>query len=175
MTEGILYSPIDSQEIRDMIEDDSKDEIEALAKSGNADAQCGLGFLIVTENSENSENTEFYDDAVVWFQKAADQGNANGEYLLGLIQMYRYDVSVNDQDNEDDPTYADKAVEMIKKSSDQGNVKAIYQMGNMFERGYHFISIDLNEAKKWYEMGVARNCKMSIEASKRIGDVDGGV
>ncbi len=60
-------------------------------------------------------------EAVKWFRKAADQGNADAQYHLGLCYYYGYGV---EEDNAE-------AVNWLKKAADQGNEEAASKLRYM--------------------------------------------
>ena len=59
----------------------SVERLEKLAKEGSSGAQLALGKLYF-EGAEGVEQN--HKKAAVWFQKAADQGNARGMFNLGV-------------------------------------------------------------------------------------------
>ena len=63
--------------------------------------------------------------ALVWFRNAADQGNADAQYSLGV--MYRDGQGVA-QDNA-------QALVWFRKAADQGDAEAQYNLGVMYGNG----------------------------------------
>lgn len=57
--------------------------------------------------------------------KSANQGNANGEYELGL--MYKKGIAV-------EQSYM-KAYELFYKSAEQGNANGEYELGRLYRKG----------------------------------------
>ena len=78
-------------------------------------------------------------EALRWFRKAADQGDARAEYGMGFIY---YEGRGAQQD------YAE-AVRWYRKAADQGNALAEYELGYMYHHGYG-VSQDYAEAARWY-------------------------
>jgi TPR repeat protein len=89
-------------------------------------------------------------EAVKWYRKAAEQGNAEGQTYLGV--MYSRGVDGLPKD------YAE-AVKWYQKAAEQGYALAQNNLGRMYERGYGGLPKDEAEAVKWYrkaaEQGLA--------------------
>ena len=66
--------------------------------------------------------TQDYYIAVKWYLKAAEQGNANGQYGLGTCYYYG-NGKYRDYD---------KAVELFRKAAEQGNANGQYGLGNCY-------------------------------------------
>lgn len=80
-----------------------------------------------------------YVEAAKNFQKAAEQGNAEAQYILGFCYEMGQGVS---QDYEE-------AVKWYRLAVEQGNVDAQWQLGCCYERGFG-VPKDIDEALKWY-------------------------
>src|SRR5208283_2618949 len=80
-----------------------------------------------------------YDEAVKWYRKAADQGNADAQNNLGIIYQNGFGVAKD----------YEEAVKWYRKSADQGHAVAQANLGWMCENGYG-IPKDYEEAVKWY-------------------------
>ena len=78
-------------------------------------------------------------EAVKWFRKSADQGNAMAQHNMGF--MYQYGKGVSQDYNE--------AVKWYRKSAEQGNADGQLNLGYMYEKGYGVAEDDV-EAVKWY-------------------------
>lgn len=89
----------------------------SLAEQGNVEAQLNLATIYF-----ESQN---YKDAMVWFQKAAKQGNAKAQYEIGF--MYDGDCGVQQ----------DYKVEMdwYRKAAKQDHAGAQYNIGLMYRDG----------------------------------------
>ena len=105
---------------------------EAYARLGEIYAEGGVkgGYTGVGED---------LNVALEYFQKAAEEGSANGMHLLG--RMYRHGWLV-EQD------YA-KALYWYRKAADLGNKHAMYALGTMYEHG-DGVKQDYNAADRWY-------------------------
>jgi TPR repeat protein len=75
------------------------------------------------------KGTEWLKKAMDYFQKAADQGEDNAQYSLGV--MYANGEGV--------PKDYRKAVEWYQKAAEQGNVYAQHSLGGMYLNGYGVI------------------------------------
>jgi TPR repeat protein len=80
-----------------------------------------------------------YAEAVRWYRKAAEQGNANGQSNLGVMYMKGYGV-------EQDYT---EAVRWYRKAAEQGDVTGQNNLGVMYQNG-HGLKQDYAEAVRWY-------------------------
>ena len=80
-----------------------------------------------------------YAEAVRWYRKAADQGNADAQFSLG----YMYD---NGQGVPQD--YAE-AARWYRKAADQGDADAQFNLGYMYDKGQG-VPQDYAEAARWY-------------------------
>ena len=77
--------------------------------------------------------------AVQWFRKAADQGNAGGQFMLG--NMYDNGQGV--------PKDYALAVQWYRKAADQGNAGGQFMLGNMYANGQG-VPQDYVLAMQWY-------------------------
>ena len=93
-----------------------------------------------------------YNEAVKWYRKAAEQGNAYGQSNLGF--MYQNGYGVTRDYNE--------AVKWYRKAAEQGNANGQNNLGTMYRDGYD-VTQDYNEAVKWYRKAAEQ------------GDADGQV
>jgi DNA polymerase III epsilon subunit-like protein len=80
-----------------------------------------------------------YTEAVKWYRKAAEQGNARAQNNLGMC--YEYGKGV-EQD------YV-KAVKWYHKAAERGNASAQFNLGFCYNIGKGFAQ-DYDEAVKWY-------------------------
>ena len=134
------------------------------AEQGDADAQYKLGVLYYEEwegqgVSQNDTQTAFwyrtirewrawinsadpynwrYTQAVYWFRKAAEQGDADAQYALGVLYG----------DGEDaDQDYAQAAL-WYRKAAEQGDVDAQRLLGGLYRDG-DGVSQDYAQATLW--------------------------
>ena len=89
---------------------ENRNIIEREAEKGNAVAQCMLGNIFFTER-----NNEL---AFKWYSKAADQGDAGGQWLVGLSYLYGDGV----------PKDLAKAREWLEKAAAQKHPEAQAQL-----------------------------------------------
>lgn len=86
-----------------------------------------------------------YAQAVRWFRKAAEQGNAEAQCRLGIC--YKFGLGVT-QD------YA-QAISWFRKAADQGNASAQNNLGWMYYEGKHFEQ-DYHKAYDYFKMAADR-------------------
>lgn len=84
-------------------------------------------------------NKKEYIQAVEWYQKAANQGNALGQFRLGWMYEKGYGLWED---------YA-KAVEWYQKAANQGNADAQNNLGVMYDSG-NGVMKDYAKAVEWY-------------------------
>src|SRR5581483_9275285 len=104
----------------------SLDEIRLKAESGNATAQVQLGDAYDKGAGVKRDVAE----AIKWYRKAAEQGNAEGQYSLG-----GQDYS--------------EAIKWYRKAAEQGHTTAQYNLGVLYYRALG-VQQDLAEAAKWF-------------------------
>ena len=103
-----------------------------------------------------------YVEAVKNFLKAAEQGNAEAQYVLGFCYEMGQGVS---QDYEE-------AVRWYRLAAEQGNVDAKWQLGCCYERGYG-VPKDIDEALKWYRLAAEQGVfiyQYALAGSFEAGD-----
>ena len=103
--------------------------------SKDADAQFLLG-KCYSEGQGVATNLE---EAVNWYRKAAEQGNAKAQYSLGDCYEYGYGVTKNETE----------AANWYRKAAEQGNAKAQNNLGACYGRGYG-VTKNEAEAVNWY-------------------------
>ena len=86
-----------------------------------------------------------YAEAVKWYRKAADQGNAPAQSNLGL--MYDKGQGV--------PQDYAEAVKWFRKAAEQGDAPAQSNLGWMYEEGQG-VPQDYVEAHLWFNLASAR-------------------
>lgn len=101
------------------------------AQAGYAPAQVWLGDIL--------DKAEEDADAVEWYKKAAEQGNAGGEYGLG--QMYlkgegvKQDVALGQQ--------------YVERAANKNHVEAVKSMMTVYRQGGMGLSADQVQADIW--------------------------
>ena len=101
------------------------------AEKGHAPSQVWLANLM--DQAQQDE------DAVKWFRKAADQGNAAGEYGLGL--MYGKGEGVK-QDNV-------KAVEYVTRAAEKDYIDAVLALVAVYSKGGFGLEPNLEKGEFW--------------------------
>ena len=84
-----------------------------------------------------------------WYRLAAEQGNAEYQFKLGL--MYGAGQGV--------PQDYDKAVKWFRLAAEQGKVEAQVGLGLMYESGTS-VPQDYAEAHMWYNLAAARGSEL---------------
>ena len=92
-------------------------------------------------------------EAVKWFRKAAEQGYAVAQTMLGLM-YYRGDGVPKDDA---------EAVKWFRKAAEQGYAKAQYNLGLMYYRG-DGVPKDEAEAVKWFNLAAATGSEKSAKS-----------
>ncbi len=108
-----------------------KDDLRK-AKHGDIEAQYRVAKVYYDEEKN-------YEEAVKWYHKAAEQGNADAQYTLGLCYAKGQVVE------QDYP----KAVKWYRKAAEQGNADAQYNLGLYYAKG-QAVEPNFMEAVKWY-------------------------
>jgi TPR repeat protein len=98
-----------------------------------------------------------FGEAVKWYRKAADQGNAGAQVKMGEVYLVGRGV----------PRDYGEALKWYRKAADQGNARAQEKMGDMYSAG-HGVPRDLGDAMKWYRKAADRG---SVDAQVKIGDM----
>jgi TPR repeat protein len=113
------------------VTDPALQELMAKAEKGDPEAQVALGLKYYGLRN--------YAEAVEWYRKAADQGNAKGQFKLGT--MYEDGQGV----------YQDyiEAAKLYRKAADQGDASAQYNLG-LFYTDSRGVLQDYAEAAKWF-------------------------
>lgn len=111
-----------------------------LAKEGNSEAQVLLGMQHMMGLGTNPNP----DVAIEWYQRAADQNNANA--LAVMASIYRDGIHIQ-KDTE-------QAIRLFIKSGKLGNYRAFNVLGMMFEEA-DGVNQDYLKALMWYEISIA--------------------
>lgn len=80
-----------------------------------------------------------YAEAMRWYRKAADQGNAKAKHDVGVLYLKGYGV----------PQDYVEAMRWFRKAADQGEASAQYAIGVMYGTG-EGAPLDYAEAIRWY-------------------------
>ena len=119
------------------------------ADNGYAPAQSKLGYIL--DQSEEDEK------AIHWFTKAADQGDADGQYGLG--SMFAKGDGVEKDFSE--------AIHWIRKAAKQGHLLAIRTYATALENGELGISSNEKETLRWLNKGAEGGDSLSIQRLAR--------
>ncbi len=100
---------------------------------------------------------EKYQEAIVWFEKAAKDGNDKAMTALGVTYETLKPVF-----------WVDEAAKWYKKASGKGNEKAMYLMGKLIQTGKYENkgAINYAKAKEWFEKAAQKN---DLDAMVAIG------
>ncbi|HXJ42486.1 MAG TPA: tetratricopeptide repeat protein [Bryobacteraceae bacterium] len=102
-------------------------ELEPVAQQGNAQAQYLVGAMLSGVDGVGvKENAA---EAAKWFRKAADQGHAEAQLILGLLYA-KGDGGLH----QDIP----EAAKWLRKAADQGDRQAQYSLGALYENDYQW-------------------------------------
>ena len=102
-----------------------------IAEEGYAPSQVSLADML--------DQSEFDEDAVAWYQKAADQGDAAGEYGLGV--MYAKGEGTK-QD-------LAKAAMYITRAAEQNYPNALTTLAESYKIGALGLPVDLEKSAMW--------------------------
>ena len=141
-------------------------ELEALASSGDAAAQCTMG------DNYNSDYINDFPKALKWYEKSAEQLHAKALWHLGtfyVMGVERSNISIK-QD-------LDKAIKYFEQSAKEGYLESMLTLGQIytaltsdFERAVHWlekaVGYDYQEANEFLEMA-----KTLLKAQKSGMDV----
>ena len=132
--------PLDATELVELREAASQNDPQALAqlrteaKAGNPEAQFVLGEVY---EHMDSDAVNWYDEAVEWYRKAADQGHAGAQFRLGDVYQYGAFGSAADA----------PAMLWYYRAAAQGHVGAQFELGNIYREGVPSCE---NVAVEWY-------------------------
>ena len=114
-------------------------------KAGEAEYKRGVAYLQGEGVPKNEE------EAVKWFAKAAELGNARAQFRLG--RLYQTGTGVVKDEKEAAVWYA--------KAAEQGNVNAQFNLGFCYEWG-EGVAKDEEEAVKWYAKAAEQGDAMTM-------------
>lgn len=123
------------------------------ASMGIPKAQGQLGWMYANGNGVPEDAVK----AVEWYRKAAEQGDAYGQYSLGLKYATGNGV----------PKDAANAVEWYQKAAGQGYTPAQYSLGKAYATG-NGVPKDVAKAVEWYQKAAAQ---MDSDASFDLGEM----
>ena len=106
---------------------------------GSNSYQSQLSAKEMYEIGDKNYRKKNYSEALKWYRKAAEQGNAEAQINLGGMYLYGKGVP---QDNS-------KAVKWFRKAAEQENAMAQKNIGWLYEQGKG-VPQDDSEAVKWF-------------------------
>jgi len=118
-----------------------------------------LTFVLALALSVSAQAQTFDDglaEAVKWYRKAAEQGDADAQFNLGVMYDEGHGVLQDDAE----------AVKWYRKAAEQGNAKAQFNLGVMYGNG-RGVPQDYVEAHKWFNLAAAQGNQRAI-ASRDI-------
>ena len=98
-----------------------------------------------------------YAGAFPWFEKAAQLGDPQSQFILGNMYDFGESVSVNDE----------KAYYWYLKAAEQNHVDALFNVGVFYERG-RFVKQDIEKAVYYYRKAARLGSKRALQASREI-------
>ena len=113
--------------------------LRELAEDGNAGAQTELGERY---NSGSTGVDRNYTEAVVWFQRAAEQGFPPAQAAVGRAYYYGQGVP---QDNR-------AALTWYRLAAEQGYAPAQFRLGSVHANGVGEVRRNDEEAARWYSL-----------------------
>jgi hypothetical protein len=131
-------------------------EMSKIVYGDNGKAEFEYGSTL-----EQAGKTE---EALIWYKKAADKGNVDAAFNLGLINYKRRNEdksSVFEKDNK----YIAEAVQWFQKAADLGDAEALFNLGSI-----HYIHYKDNaKAKDYLQKAVKSGNKKAEELLKNLG------
>jgi TPR repeat protein len=102
-----------------------------------------------------------YTGAMRWYRKAADQGDATGQFYIGWFYYFGLGVA------------QDYAVAMgwYRKAADQGNADAQFNIGRLYESGLG-VAQDYAVAMGWYRKAAEQGNLAAQSAQKRLMELE---
>lgn len=126
------------------LENDDLNLLRRAADAGNVQAMNAWGNYLVTravsETADRGEVNRTLSLAFDYFKKAADQGDANGIYNLGMCYLRGLGMPKNDQ----------KAFDCFRSAAAKEHPAAINNIGLFFREG-RVVAQDLEMSAKWFE------------------------
>ncbi|MRT92389.1 tetratricopeptide repeat protein [Ancylomarina sp. 16SWW S1-10-2] len=126
------------------------DSIKRCAEQGSSRAQCNLAITYNNSaiDNNNSQNKAFCErQALYWFRKSAEQGNADAQFGLGLIYLQGRGVLLDKKE----------AVCWFKKSAEREDLSAQYRLGLMYSNGDGILT-NKKKAAYWYKKSAEQGC-----------------
>ncbi len=126
------------------LENDDLKLLHRAADAGNVQAMNAWGNYLVTravsETADKAESHRILGVAYDYFKNAADQGDANGLYNLGMCHLRGLGMPKDDQ----------KAFDCFRRAAEKEHPAAINNIGLFFREG-RMVERDLEMSAKWFE------------------------
>jgi TPR repeat protein len=105
-------------------------ELRRKAEAGDEKAQYSLGTMLLFTwgNYQDPGSQKPSDEALTWYEKAAERGSARAQYQLALIYKGSYPWMGNAKN-------AAEAAKWLKKAADQGLIPAQNSLSHMYQVG----------------------------------------
>jgi len=150
---------ISAAQQEDIFGGDNVETVIAKAEAGDAEAQMALAQRYRFGAGVPRDTAM----AVEWFQKAAEQGNVQGEFSVGF--MY----AVGEDGFERDTTIA---AEWFRRAAENGHPNAQLNLGNMYRMG-DGVERDLEKALLWLQKAADHgNTQAQIEINRITSNSD---
>ena len=117
-------------------------EAKTRAETGDAGAQCELGFMYI----DGKGVAQDYAEAAKWLKKAAEQGHAEAQYNLGAAYLSGSGVARDEAE----------ALKWFRKAAELNNAEAQFNLGVAYAQG-QLVPQDLAEAVKWLRKAAEQN------------------
>ena len=126
------------------LEKDDLDLLRRAAEAGNVQAMNGWGNYLLTravsETSNRGEVNRMLGVAFDYFKNAADQGDANGIYNVGMCYQHGLGIPKDDK----------KAFDCFCRAAEKEHPAAINNIGRFFREG-RVVPKDLEMSAQWFE------------------------
>ena len=131
--------------------------VEKLARDGNPEAQCELGWRYWGRAFKGEKldetDTENLGESVRWYRMAAEQGHARAQRLLADAYWFGNGVLKDEAE----------AVNWYRKAADQGNAFAESQMATAYWGGDGGLPLDKPEAARWMAKAASHGDSLAKE------------
>ena len=112
-------------------------DLHQKAMKGDKNAMCPLAWGLYSGNKDARHPDD--EQAVRWYRKAADAGDANGMYNHGVMYANGRGVAKDEA----------QAVHWYRKAADAGHANGMFNLGIMYANGQGVVK-DEAEAVRWY-------------------------
>lgn len=105
--------------------------LEPAAIDGHIDSQVLLAYILDKSNMQ--------DQAFTWYTKAAETGDASGEYGLGLMLSADRGIEPDEK----------RAVELMNSAASKGHAQAMVWLADAYDRGRFGLEKDELKSAEW--------------------------